>query len=400
MRVHLIKDSDVGKETFSEVVDLLKAIPGPIEFCYDSHNIINFDVDDYVENKVLDQKVFEKSDRPLAFYSFSKKSSFSANLIEIFAEEEYEPRPLKEFRFPFFRRTSTWTTLFDKCNNYRTYNRIPNNEFVLLLTEVSNTNNWFASLDEKMPFNGFIHTSDWNHFIKCQDSFPIAFEVVALILQKHMFNDYNEARTSVHVDPIGCVNDLCLEKKNIILKLRTADVCADCMTKLKEKLSVADIQHALLIMESLRVKMLFSQNFKQNVPLSKLIMDERGKIYLPDFGNIEIKLKPLEKTIYKFYLAHPEGVRFSDLKDYKEELSKYYLSYINDDDGDIDHVKRVIDERIEKLVNITNNAAAEKVAKIKVAFVKAIGEELAKHYYIQGGNGEVKRVMLDRGLVG
>ena len=70
MRVHLIKDSDVGKETFSEVVDLLKAIPGPIEFCYDSHNIINFDVDDYVENKVLDQKVFEKSDRPLAFYSF------------------------------------------------------------------------------------------------------------------------------------------------------------------------------------------------------------------------------------------------------------------------------------------------------------------------------------------
>jgi hypothetical protein len=134
MRVHLIKDSDVGKETFSEVVDLLKAIPGPIEFCYDSHNIINFDVDDYVENKVLDQKVFEKSDRPLAFYSFSKKSSFSANLIEIFAEEEYEPRPLKEFRFPFFRRTTTWTTLFDKCNNYRTINRIPNNEFVLLLT--------------------------------------------------------------------------------------------------------------------------------------------------------------------------------------------------------------------------------------------------------------------------
>jgi hypothetical protein len=88
------------------------------------------------------------------------------------------------------------------------------------------------------------------------------------------------------------------------------------------------------------------------------------------------------------------------LKDYKVELSKYYMSYINDDDGDREHVKMVIDERIEKLVNITNNAAAEKVAKIKVAFVKAIGEELAKHYYIQGGNGEVKRVILDRGLVG
>lgn len=398
MRVHLIKDSDVGKETFSEVVDLLKAIPGPIEFCYDNQNIINFDLDDYVENKVLDEKVFEKSYRPMASYSFSKRSSFRGNFMEIFNENE--PRPLKEFSFPFTRRTSTWTTLFDKCNNYRTYNRIPNNEFVLLLTEISNTNNWFASLDEKMPFNGFIHTSDWNHFIKCQDSFPIAFEVIALILQKHMFNDYNEARTSVHVDPIGCVNDLCLEKKNIILKLRTADVCADCMTKLREKLSVADIQHALLIMESLRVKMLFSQNFKQNVPLSRLLIDARGKIFLPEFGNIEIKLKPLEKTIYKFYIEHPEGVRFSDLKDYKHELINYYKNYILNDDGDLRQIEDRVKMRVEKLVNVTNNAVAEKVAKIKVAFVKAIGEELAKHYYIQGGNGEVKRVMLDRALVG
>ncbi len=397
MRVHLIKDSDVGKEIFSEVVDLLKAIPGPIEFCYDSHNVINFDVDDYVENKVLDEKVFVNSKPPVASYSFSKRSSFRENIMEIF--DEKESRPLKEFSFPFTRKTSTWTTLFDKCNNYRIDKIIPNNEFVLLLTEVSNTNNWFASLDEKMPFNGFIHTSDWNHFIKCQDSFPIAFEVIALLLQKHMFNDYNEVRTSLHIEPIGCVNDLCLEKKSIILKLRTADVCADCMTKLREKLSVAYVQHALLIMESLRVKMLFTQNFKQNVPLSRLVMEEKGKIILPEFGNIEIKLKPLEKTIYKFYLEHPEGVRFSDLRDHQEVLSKYYMNYINDDDGDREYVKRVIDERIEKLVNITNNAAAEKVAKIKSAFVKAIGEELAKHYYIQGGNGEVKRVMLDRGLV-
>ena len=32
MKVHLIKDSEVGKEVFSEVVDLLQAIDGPIEF--------------------------------------------------------------------------------------------------------------------------------------------------------------------------------------------------------------------------------------------------------------------------------------------------------------------------------------------------------------------------------
>ena len=53
MKVHLIKDSEVGKEVFSEVVDLLQAIDGPIEFFYDAKNTINFTEDDVVESQVL-----------------------------------------------------------------------------------------------------------------------------------------------------------------------------------------------------------------------------------------------------------------------------------------------------------------------------------------------------------
>ena len=384
MKVHLIKDSEVGKDTFSEVVDLLQAINGPIEFYYDINNIVNFTEDDVLESKVIHQKAFEKSIRPQANYY--SNIQYSRNF-------EYESRPLKTFSFPFFRKTTKWTTIFDKCNSYRLNYNIPSNEFVLLLTEVSNTNNWFASLDEKMPFNGFIHTADWNHFIKCQDSFPIAFEVIALVLQKHMFNDYNEARSSVHIDPIGCINDLCLEKKNIILKLRTADICPECMIKVRGKLSIAEIQHALNIMESLRVKMLFSQNFKQNVPLSKLVIDDKHRIFLPEFGNIEIKLRPLEKALYRLYLDHPEGIGLSFLCDYREELNNIYKEISSL--GDLQEMKA----RINDIVNVTKSSAVEKISKIKAAFVKSIGEELAKHYYIHGGNGEVKKVNLDRALI-
>jgi len=385
MKVHLIKDGDVGKDTFSEVVDLLQAISGPIEFYYDSNNIVNFTEDDVIEKKVPDEKKFGQS---IQTYAEVENSKYPA----VRSIRPYESRPLRTFSFPFSRRTTKWTTIFDKCNNYRLNNNIPNNEFVILLTEVSNTNNWFASLDEKMPFNGFIHTADWNHFIKCQDSFPIAFEVIALVLQKHMFNDYNEARSSVHLDPIGCVNDMCLEKKDIKLKLRTADICPDCMNKLKGKVSFAEINQALNIMESLRVKMLFSQNFKQNVPLSRLIIDNENKIFLPDFGNIEIKLRPLEKTLYFFYLNHPEGVGLSFLRGKREEMYEIYtkLSGI----GNLEEMK----SRINDMVDVTKSSAFEKISKIKAAFVKAIGEELAKNYYIQGGNGEVKKVLLEREL--
>ncbi len=382
MKVHLIKDGDVSKETFSEVIDLLQAITGPLEFTCDSLNIINFEVDEFLEKKVSNVKAFEKSIG--AHITYSSKSQIVMN--------KKESRPLKSFTFPFSRKTTNWTTIFDKCNIYRTKNNIPNNEFVILLTEVSNSNNWFASLDEKMPFNGFIHTADWNHFIKCLDSFPIAFEVIALILQKHMFNDYNELRTSVHIEPIGCINDMCFEKKDIKLKMRTADICQDCMTKLNGKLSLAEIHQALSIMESLRVKMLFSQNFKQTVPLSKLLIDKRNRIFLPDFGNIEIKLRPLEKTLYFLYLKHTDGIGLSFLCDFKQEMYDIYTSLSSI--GDFQEMRN----RIDEMVNITSNSAAEKISKIKAGFVKAIGIELAKNYYIQGGNGEVKKIVLNRDL--
>ena len=51
-------------------------------------------------------------------------------------------------------------------------------------------------------------------------------------------------------------------------------------------------------------------------------------------------------------------------------------------------------------INTKNTTTGCIKFKIKAAFVKAIGDELAKSYYIQGGNGEVKKVELDRGLVG
>jgi uncharacterized membrane protein len=119
MKVHLIKDSEVGKEVFSEVVDLLQAIDGPIEFFYDTKNTINFTEDDVVESQVLEQKSFEKLIRSEERIYANMRPSKS---------NEFEFRPFRNFSFPLFRKTTKWTTIFNKCTNYRNRNNIPDNE--------------------------------------------------------------------------------------------------------------------------------------------------------------------------------------------------------------------------------------------------------------------------------
>jgi hypothetical protein len=371
MKIHLLKSSEVDPGLFTRVVDLLQSVPGPIQFGFEEDAVIDFDRDELFVKHIPDAEDFETA-HSMASYKLEEVS---------------------ELRFPIERHTASWETLFKKCDRYRKQKKIPANEFVLLLTDKPNDANWFASLDPKMPYNGFVHTGDWDYYIDCSPAFPVAYEVVALMLQKHIFNGVTELRTAVHRRPIGCVSDLCMEKKEIILKLRTADICAECHRQLREKLTPPQIHHALGIMGSLREKMLFAQNFRQSVPLSKLLINRRNGIFLPDFGNIEIKLRPLEKALYFLFLDHPEGIGMSDLCNFRGDLYALYARISNT--GDMMEMR----QRIDDMVNVLSDSASQKISRIKRVFEEAIGKDLAAHYYIRGESARPKAIGFDRDLL-
>ena len=48
------------------------------------------------------------------------------------------------------------------------------------------------------------------------------------------------------------------------------------------------------------------------------------RILLPDRFDTEIRLRPLVKTVFLLFLRHPEGIRFRDLHDYRDELTGLY----------------------------------------------------------------------------
>jgi hypothetical protein len=371
MKIHLIRSAEMDREGFTMVVDLLKAVPGPMAFECDPGSIVDFDEDEVQDTLIPDRESFEKM----------KSVRFRI--------EEIQP----ELEFPLRELTASWERIFSKCAAYRKAHAIPDDEYVILLTDVRNENNWFAALDWNTARNGFIHTADWQVFIDCQPAFPIAFEVVALVLQGRIFGDDMALRQQVHLKPVGCVNDMCMHKPEIILKLRTADICARCMEQLGSRMPKPMIRQALDIMESLRIKMLYSQNFRQADEPGRMVVDQRMHIRLPDLGNIEIKLRPLEKAVYRLFLDHPEGIRRMDLPLHREELYGIYSRLSNQDAGDL------IRQRVDDLVSILSNSADEKISRIKRVFTDAVGEALARHYCITGERGEPYRIALDRGSV-
>ena len=131
---------------------------------------------------------------------------------------------------------------------------------------------------------------------------------------------------------------------------------------------------------------------KDYVKRSRLRITKQFKILLVDYDK-EIKMGPLPKTVFLFFLRHPNGVRFACLQDHFDELMHIYghLS-VNDD-------PEKMRESIAALVDPLNNSINEKCAAIKKAFLLQVNDDIAKEYYVTGRLAGYKGIILDRTLV-
>lgn len=114
---------------------------------------------------------------------------------------------------------------------------------------------------------------------------------------------------------------------------------------------------------------------KLNPELSRLVITDDYKIMLVDYEK-EIKMTPLQKTLYLFYLRHPEGVEFKMLSAYYDELLAIYKVLSNREN------LQKQEESIRRLVDVTDNAINEKCSRIKEAFLKVADDMIARNYYI------------------
>ncbi len=110
--------------------------------------------------------------------------------------------------------------------------------------------------------------------------------------------------------------------------------------------------------------------------LSRLLITKDYRFILEDYNRQDVELQPVHKAVYLLFLAHPEGIEFKRLSDYRAEITRYYMATAKLMDKD-----KII-EGVDHLVNPLDNAINEKCSRIKKVFLDMMDEYTASYYII------------------
>lgn len=384
MNVHILRDSKFSQDIYDEVIKLLQKFNNPLNFIPatdETHNIL--------WNSMLE--IERKKTRIFLENEFKKKENYNPEGIM----ESNDSRGYEKINFPIEREVASPRDILKSCYNFRTENDIGDEDFVILLTEQANNLNWFSFGDENN--NAFIHTSDWGYYLGCNSAYPITYEVISNIYYMILFEGMSDINIHTHKIPEGCINDFCEQKKDIKLKMRTADICSVCQDLMIARNFPMSIYTQIFeIMEYLRTKLISLERFVRTRGASRV--EFRGfmkKMFLVDLDDLEIKLTPLEKSVYHLFMNHPEGIKGKYMSDYKEELTMIYRDFFNGNN------LAQFENSIDSLCDVLHpESFQQKLSKIKIKLRDSVGAQMAEYYIIEKDNIDDKyKIKLDRNLV-
>ena len=393
IKAHLIRTAEVDEEVFTSVVQYLQQFKGEVEFIhhYDTIEILG-----------KPKRVIKKNDD-----DFDKQDLVEFNKISA-------PELMMDASRLDFPEVNAypWQKFFDLIKKYRKKKgaviqhekiasqslnplSISKDDHVFILTYQANVEKWFVGSEMHNGRNHFIHLLYWNHYILSEPVYPVAYHVMSTILKNQTFGDISGYLPLTHQSPKGCMMDMCWNKTDVILKLRTADICPDCMKAfVNHAVNRNVLRQALQIFDHVRVQVLFRERFftVQTLPTLHINL-ATSELSFPELSDLKVSFRPLEMTVYAFFLRHPMGIILSYLPDYYEELLSIYLSLTPH--VDIDQAR----DRIADLTNPLSNSMSEKISRIKAKLKIMLGEEIAQPFFIQGPNGGLKKIEIPRDRV-
>jgi len=380
MRVHLIRSEELSLEWYSDVVRYLQSFAGSIQFI-PSQELPSFESD-------------PETDRPWT------EGTGDVKFPDVPMESIRPPQESRAFSIELSKSDSRytrikWQDFFSFMRKFRADKDLGKAEYVAMLTDHGNEHNWFSAPDLEGQRNFFVQTSGWEFIFQGDAKFAVAYQIVTNLLRYQFISNLKELQSLLHQQSRGCVNDFNRDKREFILKLRTADLCPECTQQLSARNADRGVVDQIFaIMESVRSNVLFRERFELTRKPSRIVISgARDRILFRDLPDTELALTPLEKTVYFFFLRHPEGVSHKDMPDHQDEIMTIYRK-LNPNQSAADCLTRS-----SQLTNPTENSLSEKVSRINRKLELLLGPVLAEFYMISGQRGQPRKIGIDRSLI-
>jgi hypothetical protein len=241
--------------------------------------------------------------------------------------------------------------------------------------------------------NYFVQVTEWELFFgtEIEVSFLLCYQVMAWLLKRNMFSSEKEVMGAVHHKPIGCMMDFCEEKKDITLKIRTADLCPKCLNIIKSKdVPLNFLNQVFSLWEEIRKNIAFRERAEFLNKMGRMIINPSKKtLFFPDYGDILVKLQPKEMAFYQLFISEPNGINLNSLRDHANTLKHYYFIITGNDDI----------AATENIYAIHDNVASQLISRIKKKLVDNLGETLAYYYIIERIMNEPHKILINREYV-
>lgn len=91
------------------------------------------------------------------------------------------------------------------------------------------------------------------------------------------------------------------------------------------------------------------QQAEEEIVLSPIHITPQNQILLPLYGNKEIKLEPILKTLYIFFYQNPQGFLISELYEHQNAIENIYQQLTPN------KTKKEVSEKISNLLNYQHN---------------------------------------------
>ena len=325
-KVHILSDTDANKELGEEVMKLLKKSKGPL--------------------------------------------SYKTSSLEI----KEDTHSVVEFEY-----------LFDICKNFRENSNavkpysVKPKDFVILLTPKPNMKSWFSAPD--FNNNIFVHTDGWEEYCEQQPKFPIAHEIISNIVHSKLFENNEDLLEGVHSDTLGCINDFCDNKKHVIKKLESGNVCKDCGVKISSAFNNDRAYNTQIssTLHSISGAFKFLTRILDQNP-SRIEINGTKELKFTDYNNKELKLSAILKVVYILFLKHQDGLNYNQIPDMSVEIRNLYFNHLTSRRG-LDQIDITIKKMCKQLDDPDYGRSLNgAVSNINKALKNFLGEDLAEQY--------------------